>query len=122
MAIRDGSQYTNGLRDGREVWYGGERIADVTKFPYFEAAVRSIAELYDMQHLEATRQLLVCHSEDLGEEIGRSFQIPRTAEDLRLKREAYLYLTFDEKYYQDIKAVIDNVYNIWLKELENYKN
>ncbi len=89
MAIRDGSQYTNGLRDGREVWYGGERVADVTKFPYFEAVVRSIAELYDMQHLEDTRQLLACPSEDLGEEIGRSFQIPRTAEDLRLKREAY---------------------------------
>ena len=39
-----------------------------------------------------------------------------------LKREAYLYLTFDEKYYQDMKAVIDDVYNTWLKELENYKN
>lgn len=39
-----------------------------------------------------------------------------------LKREAYLYLTFDEKYYQDMKEVIDDVYNIWLKELENYKN
>uniref|UniRef100_UPI0026184293 DUF7832 domain-containing protein n=1 Tax=Fusobacterium sp. TaxID=68766 RepID=UPI0026184293 len=39
-----------------------------------------------------------------------------------LKREAYLYLTFDEKYYQDMKAVIDDVYSTWLKELENYKN
>ena len=39
-----------------------------------------------------------------------------------LKREAYLYLTFDEKYYQDMKAVIDDVYNTWLKELKNYKN
>ena len=39
-----------------------------------------------------------------------------------LKREAYLYLTFDEKYYQDMKTVIDDVYNTWLKELENYKN
>ena len=38
-----------------------------------------------------------------------------------LKREAYLYLTFDEKYYQDMKAVIDDVYNTWLKELEYYK-
>ena len=39
-----------------------------------------------------------------------------------LKREAYLYLTFDEKYYQDMKVVIDDVYSTWLKELENYKN
>ena len=39
-----------------------------------------------------------------------------------LKREAYLYLTFDEKYYQDMKAVIDEVYNTWLKELDSCIN
>lgn len=39
-----------------------------------------------------------------------------------LKREAYLYLNFDEKYYQDMKEIIDKVYNKWLKELENYSN
>ena len=39
-----------------------------------------------------------------------------------LKREAYLYLTFDEKYYQDMKAVIDDVYNTWLKELDSCIN
>lgn len=39
-----------------------------------------------------------------------------------LKREAYLYLTFDEKYYQDMKAVIDDVYSTWLKELDSYIN
>lgn len=39
-----------------------------------------------------------------------------------LKREAYLYLNFDEKYYQDMKEVIDEVYNTWLKLLENFKN
>ena len=39
-----------------------------------------------------------------------------------LKREAYLYLNFDEKYYQDMKEVIDKVYNKWLKELESFKN
>ena len=39
-----------------------------------------------------------------------------------LKREAYLYLTFDEKYYQDMKTVIDDVYNTWLKELDSYIN
>lgn len=39
-----------------------------------------------------------------------------------LKREAYLYLNFDEKYYQDMKEVIDKVYNKWLKELESFSN
>ena len=39
-----------------------------------------------------------------------------------LKREAYLYLNFDEKYYRDMKKVIDDVYNTWLKILETYNN
>ena len=47
---------------------------------------------------------------------GKKYDTPE------LKGEEYLYLTFDEKYYQDMKAVIDDVYNTWLKELENYKN
>ena len=89
MAIRNGETYISGLCDGREVWYGGERVSDVSKFSQFQAAVRSIAELYDMQHLEEHKALLSCYSEEVEEEVGRSFQIPRNPEDLRLKREAY---------------------------------
>lgn len=40
----------------------------------------------------------------------------------KLKREAYLYLNFDEKYYSDMKEIIDEVYDTWLKILENFKN
>lgn len=47
---------------------------------------------------------------------GKKYDTPE------LKGEEYLYLTFDEKYYQDMKAVIDDVYNTWLKELDSYIN
>ena len=33
MAVRTGEQFLQGLRDGREVWLEGERVADVTWHP-----------------------------------------------------------------------------------------
>ena len=89
MAVRTGKQYIEGLRDGREVWYHGERVPDVAAFAEFAAATSAIAQLYDMQHLPEHRELLVVDSPEIGEPIGRAFEIPRTVEHLRLKREAY---------------------------------
>ena len=39
MAVRNGQQFIAGLRDGREVWYGGQRVADVTDCAEFRAAI-----------------------------------------------------------------------------------
>ncbi len=50
MAVRTGQQYIEGLRDDREVWFGGERVADVTEHEQFRPAIDSFARLYDMQH------------------------------------------------------------------------
>src|SRR5688572_25602686 len=88
MAVRDGQAFIKGLRDTREVWYDGRRVDDVTTFPEFTAAIQSLARLYDMQHETAHRDVLAVHDPALGEVIGRAFQLPRTAEDLRLRREA----------------------------------
>ena len=41
-----GAEYIASLRDGREVYIDGERVADVTAHPAFRNAVRSIARLY----------------------------------------------------------------------------
>ena len=89
MAVRNGQQFIAGLRDGREVWYDGKRVTDVTVFPEFKAAVQSIAELYDLQHDPAHRAVLVTEIPDIGL-AGRAFEIPRTLDQLRLKREAYI--------------------------------
>ena len=89
MAVRNGQQFIAGLRDGREVWYDGKRVADVTVFPELQAAITSIAELYDLQHDPAHREVLVTEVPELGL-VGRAFEIPRTLDHLRLKREAYI--------------------------------
>jgi anthranilate 3-monooxygenase (FAD) / 4-hydroxyphenylacetate 3-monooxygenase len=90
MSIRTGAEYIAGLRDSRVVWYDGRRVDDVTAFPPFAPAVRAIARLYDLQHAPAQRDLMSVESAELGTRIARAFEIPRTPDDLRAKRETYL--------------------------------
>jgi 4-hydroxyphenylacetate 3-monooxygenase oxygenase component len=90
MAVRDGKAFIRGLRDDREVWYAGRRVDDVTTCPEFAGSIQSLARLYDMQHDPAHRDVLTVEAPELGEVVGRSFQIPRTPDDLRRKRDAYV--------------------------------
>ncbi|SVB02473.1 uncharacterized protein METZ01_LOCUS155327, partial [marine metagenome] len=42
-----GQAFLDSVRDGREVWYAGERVKDVTAHPAFRISARNIARLYD---------------------------------------------------------------------------
>ncbi|MFN0147213.1 MAG: 4-hydroxyphenylacetate 3-hydroxylase N-terminal domain-containing protein [Dehalococcoidia bacterium] len=44
MALRTADDYIDSLRDGRAVYYAGERIADVTAHPLFGMRARQISE------------------------------------------------------------------------------
>src|SRR5439155_15336033 len=48
--IRTGEEYRAGLRDGREIWIDGERVADVTAHPAFRPIVDVKARMYDLAH------------------------------------------------------------------------
>src|SRR4030088_1601159 len=48
-AVR-GAQYRDSIRDGRQVYIGGERVKDVTTHPMFKPLVDIRARFYDMQH------------------------------------------------------------------------
>ncbi len=56
--IRTGEQYRDSIRDGREVWIGGERVRDVTRHPMFKPLVDIRARIYDMQHEAATQSVM----------------------------------------------------------------
>src|SRR5579872_1863122 len=45
-----GAEYLESLRDGREIYIHGERVADVTTHPAFRNSARSVARLYDALH------------------------------------------------------------------------
>ena len=74
MAVRTGQQFIDGLRDDREVYYNGQRVADVTTFEPFKASVVSLARLYDLQHDARYRDTLTVECPTLGERIARAFE------------------------------------------------
>jgi 4-hydroxyphenylacetate 3-monooxygenase len=45
-----GAEYLESIRDSREVWIHGERVADVTTHPAFRNTARMIARTYDALH------------------------------------------------------------------------
>src|SRR5712692_4755925 len=86
MGVRTGAEFIAGLRDGREVWLGDERVTDVTLHPAFRGAIESLARLSDLQHDPAYRGLLTYPSPTTGHPVGLSFLLPRTPEDLVCRR------------------------------------
>jgi len=53
-----GEEYLESLRDGREIWLYGERVADVTTHPAFRDTARMIARLYDALHDPTLKEVL----------------------------------------------------------------
>ena len=78
-----GAEYIQSLRDGREVYFDGERVDDVTVHPAFRNAVRSIARLYDALHDPAKKDILTCPTDTgSGGYTHRYFRVARSREDL----------------------------------------
>ncbi len=64
--IRTGEEYRESIRDGREVYSDGEKVADVPSHPMFKPIVDIRARIYDMAHEEATKDLMT-YEDDGGE-------------------------------------------------------
>lgn len=86
---RSGSAYVAGLRDGRTVFVGGERVPDVTTHPAFAAVVQLVAGLYDIAHDPANRELMTFASPTDGRPVNLSFLVPRSPSDLTRRRGAH---------------------------------
>jgi len=75
--LRTPEQYRASLRDGRRVFYRGERVADVTAHPVFGLAVNHAALDYALAESSDHRDLAVA-----TDGYSRYFAVPRTADDL----------------------------------------
>jgi 4-hydroxyphenylacetate 3-monooxygenase len=89
MPARDGTAYLAGLRDERQVWIAGERVADVTTDPRLGRGAHAIAALYDLQSHPELRAGLTYTSPTSGEQVGLSFIQPRSVDDLVRRREMF---------------------------------
>ena len=83
---RSGAAYLERLRDDREVWLDGERVADVTCDPRLGRGMRSIAALYDLQLDPARLDQMTYLSPTSGERVGLSHIQPRSIDDLVRRR------------------------------------
>jgi 4-hydroxyphenylacetate 3-monooxygenase len=84
-----GAEYLESLRDGRVLYFHGERVKDVTTHPGFRNSARSVAKLYDALHDPALRDVLTIHTDTgSGGLTHRFFRVPRTAEELVKARDA----------------------------------
>ncbi len=83
MPLRTPEQYTQSLRDGREVWFRGERVDDVTTHPVIGKAVHHAAIDFEMAEDPEYRDLAVV--EEDGNRYSRYYRIPRNTEDLLLR-------------------------------------
>jgi 4-hydroxyphenylacetate 3-monooxygenase len=87
VAARTGQQFLDGLRgDAREIWLGGEKITHPLDHPQLEAAARSLAAVYDLQHEHADEML--APSPDDGRLVNVTHLIPRSKDDLERRRRA----------------------------------
>src|SRR5436190_22391502 len=87
MPLRTGKAFLEAIRDDRQIFIDGERVADVTRDRRLAGAARTIAELYDMQHDPALAGRMTFVSPSSGDQVGLSFIEPRSVDDLIRRRE-----------------------------------
>jgi len=86
--IRTGEEYRQSIRDGREVWIDGERVADVPTHPAFRPIVDVRARIYDMAHEDRFRDVMSYVDESTGAANAIALKLPKEAQDWHDKRRA----------------------------------
>ncbi len=86
VMLRTGDEYRESIRDGRQVWINGERVADVPAHPAFKPIVDVRARIYDMAHEERYRSILSYSDGNEPNVVGH--KLPRTQPDWQDKRQA----------------------------------
>ena len=84
VGLRTPAQFRESLRDGREVWIGGQRIDDVTEHPALKVGVETACIDYAVSEDQSCRSFAVVR--DGTDMYSRYFLAPRSIEDLLLRR------------------------------------
>jgi aromatic ring hydroxylase len=87
MGLKSFEQHRESLRDGREVYFDGERVADVTTHPVLGVGMSFAGIDYKLAEDPEHRGLAVCTDPRTQEEYSRFYKIPETTEDLLKRRE-----------------------------------
>jgi len=84
-----GAEFLESLRDGREVYIYGERVADVTAHPAMRNSAASVALLYDALHDKARKDALTAPTDTgSGGYTMKFFKAARSREEVIAQRDA----------------------------------
>ena len=86
MALKSPKEFVDSLRDGRVVFYRGERVKDVTEHPVTRRAIDHVAADYRIAEEPEQRDLLT-YVDEQGQRHSRYFKVPRNGDDLLRRRE-----------------------------------
>ena len=89
MPLRTPEEYRASLKDGRTVYYKGERVPDVTDHPVIQVAIEHASIDYRMAEDRQWKDLAAVKDGETGQLISRYYQLPRDSQDL-LKRSALI--------------------------------
>ena len=87
MGLRSAAEFREGLRDGRVVYYRGERVEDVTTHHDLGIGVSHVALDFDLAEDLEHRDLMTWIDLGSGERVSRYFKIPTDSADLLNRRE-----------------------------------
>ena len=85
--LMTGDEYRESIRDDRDVWMNGERVADVTAHPAFKPIVDVRARIYDMAHEERYRDVMA-YRDERNESYCIGYKLPKSQQDWLDKRAA----------------------------------
>lgn len=86
MPIRTGSDYLEGIQDGRQVWLEGEKVDNVVTHPRLSGFAHTLADVFDLQHDAEAQPLLTLKSPTTGDLVGGGYAVPRNVDELRHRR------------------------------------
>ncbi|MBI2705139.1 MAG: gamma-aminobutyrate dehydratase [Actinobacteria bacterium] len=82
MALRTPDDYRASLRDGRTLFYRGQKVDDIYAHPELRVAVDHAAIDYEVAEDPAHRDLAVWKDPESGEDCSAYYKVPRSTEDL----------------------------------------
>ncbi len=87
MGLRTETEYLDGLRDGRTVYFRGEAVPDIMEHPELRAGAEHTALDYRLAEDPEHTELFTTTWPQTGEPVSRYFVPPADAEDLLKRRE-----------------------------------
>ncbi len=89
--LKTGAQYKESLKDNRQIWVGGQKLNSVYDEPALAKGIDLLASMFDDQFTEEHADATTYYDEKAGAVLSRSWQIPRTKEDLAARRRMIEY-------------------------------